>query len=572
MATALPDLTPHDPTPHDPTTHDCTPLRTSLLPQSPLPELPDFLLHHFLLAAAQTTPDHPAVVEFAGNDDIRTTTYRQLEHLVDQFAHTLDGLGLDIGDRVVLESDTSAAAIAMFLACSVQGLAFVPVSPEAPDQRMLKIVEATEPALYVRAPERPRAGLPEDLALGRFDAYGLTVERAAPRPARLRREVTCTDTAYIIFTSGTTGRPKGVVMSHRAVVSFYRGMLSHRIVGPEDRVATTSPLQFDFSLLDIGLALGSGAAVVPVPRTLLRWPRRFLRVLRDTGATQVDGVPSIWRQTLRHLPGQLAELTALRGVLFCGEDFPLPELRQLQQALPGARLVNCYGATESMACSFTDVPEPLPDDLRRLSIGYAHPGAEMILIDPQGRAVTEPDAVGEIHLRSPALFTGYWDDPDATARALVPDPLVPRSGQKVLRTGDLAYRGPDGEMYFCGRVDSQVQIRGNRVELGEVERRLLEFPGVAAAASLTLERRDGELELAAYVVLEREADEITEGALTDFCVEALPGYMVPQKLRVVGELPVTEHGKVDRAALAALAAPSGDSAGARQFSGPVRGR
>ncbi|WP_156722131.1 AMP-binding protein [Streptomyces apocyni] len=525
------------------------------------PEPPASLLHDFLLAAVTTTPDRPAVVEFAGNDDVRTTSYRQLGLLVTDFARTLEGLGLDIGDRVILESDTSAAAIAMFLACSTRGLAFVPVSPEAPDHRVRKIVETTEPALYLRASDQPRTGLPERIALGRFDAHGLTVERPAPPRTRLRREVTGTDTAYIIFTSGTTGRPKGVVMSHRAVVSFYRGMLSHGIVGPEDRVATTSPLQFDFSLLDIGLALGSGAAVVPVPRTLLRWPRRFLRVLRDTGATQVDGVPSIWRHTLRHLPEQLAELAGLRGVLFCGEDFPLPELRQLRQALPEARLVNCYGATESMACSFTDVPAPLADDPHRLSIGFAHPGAEMLLIDEDGRAITEPNVIGEIYLRSPALFTGYWDDPDATARALVPDPLVPRSGQRVLRTGDLAYRGARGELYFCGRTDSQVQIRGNRVELGEVERRLLEFPGVAAAAALTLERPDGERELGAYVALERGEVEVTEGELTAFCVEALPSYMVPQKLRVVGELPVTEHGKVDRRALAALSA---DNAGGSQ--------
>ncbi|HZG04702.1 MAG TPA: AMP-binding protein [Streptomyces sp.] len=511
-------------------------------------------LHEFMLAAAGTTPDRPAVVEFAGNGDVRVTPYRRLAHLVHEYAAGLDELGLDIGDRVVLESDTSAHAIAALLACSSLGLPFIPVSPETPDQRLRTILAAAEPALYLRAAGLSRDALTERPADGRFGPDGLTVERRPAPRVRHRRELTGTDTAYVIFTSGTTGRPKGVVMSHRAVLSFYRGMLHHGIVTDQDRVATTSPLQFDFSLLDIGLALGSGAAVVPVPRTLLRWPSRFLRVLRDTGATQVNGVPSIWRQALRHLPDELARLEAVRGVLFCGEEFPLPELRRLQQLLPHARLVNCYGATESMACSFTDVPNPLTEDVERLSIGFAHPGAEMTVIDAQGRPVEEPGVTGEIHLRSPALFTGYWDDPAATRAALVPDPLDPRSGQVVFRTGDLACRGEHGELYFCGRVDSQVQIRGNRVELGEVERRLLEFPGVTAATALVLRPPSGEAELAAFVVFGPGARVAGEAELAGFCRQALPGYMVPQTTFAVDGLPVTANGKVDRAALTAQAA------------------
>ncbi|MZE81038.1 AMP-binding protein [Streptomyces sp. SID5475] len=507
-----------------------------------------------MLAAAGTAPDRPAVVEYTGEQGLRTTSYRQLAHLVHEYAAGLDGLGLDIGDRVVLESDTSAHAIAALLACSSLGLPFIPVSPETPDERLRTILSTADPALYLRAAGLSRQGLTGRPADGRFGPDGLVIERIPAPRRRHRRESVTTDTAYIIFTSGTTGRPKGVVMSHRAVLSFYRGMLHHGIVTERDRVATTSPLQFDFSLLDIGLALGSGAAVVPVPRSLLRWPSRFLRVLRETGATQVNGVPSIWRQALRHLPDQLARLDSVRGVLFCGEEFPLPELRRLQQLLPQARLVNCYGATESMACSFTDVPDPLTEDTERLSIGFAHPGAEMTVIDELGRPIGEPGVTGEIYLRSPALFTGYWDDPDATRAALVPDPLEPRSGQVVFRTGDLAYRGEHGELYFCGRADSQVQIRGNRVELGEVERRLLEHPGVTAATALVLQPPSGEPELAAFVVPAPGTPPAGQTELTDFCRQTLPGYMVPGTTFTAGELPVTPNGKVDRTALAGRAA------------------
>ncbi|MGW5115669.1 AMP-binding protein [Streptomyces noursei] len=522
---------------------------------------PDFL-HSFLLDPARHSPDAPAVVESPEAGRTTVTSYAELRAHTDALAAALGALELEPGARVILEADTSAPALAMLLACSQAGLTFVPVSPQTPQQRLETLIDTVRPVLHLQAANGSRTDVPQPVGTARFDRDGLTVERA-PAHHPPRRRIPCpTDPAYIIFTSGTTGRPKGVVMSHRAVVAFYRGMLAHRIAGPDDRIASTSPLQFDFSLLNIGLALGSGAAVVPVPPQLVRWPRHLLRILRETGATQVNGVPSIWRQVLRHEPKRLAALTGLRGVLFCGEEFPLPELRRLQELLPTARIVNCYGATESMACSFEDVPNPLPEQVERLSIGTAHPGAEILLVDADGRIVDEPDVVGEIHLRSPALFSGYWGDPEATRATLVPDPLCPESGQYVLRSGDLALRGPDGGYRFAGRIDSQVQINGNRVELGEVERRLTEHPGVTAATALPLPLPGGGTQLAAFVTLAAGHSPADTGDLWTFCAETLPPYMVPQEIRVLDRLPTTAHGKVDRAALVAQATATTEDADA----------
>ncbi|MHC5699880.1 D-alanine--poly(phosphoribitol) ligase [Streptomyces sp. PKU-MA01144] len=516
------------------------------------PSVTGEFLHDFLLARV---PDSPAVVEPGPPGSAIVTTYDSLRSRAARYAGELQALDLEMGSRVLLEAEATADSIAMLLACSRAGLTFVPVSPETPRDRLLSLIGTARPSLHLQPRDGKREDLPPDLATARFGPGGITVERRPVPAPRMRRAPSVTDPAYIIFTSGTTGRPKGVVMSHRAVVAFYRGMLAHDIARPGDRIASTSPLQFDFSLLNIGLALGSGAAVVPVPQALVRWPRHFLRVLRDTEATQVNGVPSIWRQVLRHEPDRLAELDRLRGVLFCGEEFPLPELRRLQRLRPGMRIVNCYGATESMACSFEDVPDPLPEDVERLSIGVAHPGAEMLLVDESGRVVDRPGIPGEIHLRSPALFSGYWDDPGATRGALVPDPLCPQSGQLVLRTGDLAVQGEKGEFYFCGRTDSQVQINGNRVELGEVERRLLEFPGATAAAALPLPEPGGGSRLAAFVVVAARDARPHAGDLRDFCARTLPAYMVPGEIRLLDTLPTTTNGKVDRAALAASASP-----------------
>ena len=505
-----------------------------------------------MMASAKAQPHKAAVIEVDADGGVGTLSYGQLDDQIRDFAAGLAELGLDVGDRVILEADASAHAIAMLLACSWLGLTFIPVSPEIADGRLLTIVDIADPALHLRTAQGHRACLPAQVAAARFGAHGLTVDRPPARRIRHRREVLPTDPAYIIFTSGSTGVPKGVVMNHRAVISFYRGVLHQDIVRASDRVAVTAPLQFDFSLAGIGATLGSGATVVLVPADRIGWPQRFVSFLHDTGVTQVHGVPSIWRNIVKDEPDRLAGLDQLRLILFAGEEFPPHELRRLQRALPDVGLMNAYGATETMACSVTAVPDPIPDDVTKLSIGFAHAGAEMMIVDESGKPVDAPGEVGEIYIRSPAMFTGYWDDPQATRAAQVPDPLNPRSGELVFRSGDLAYRGEHGELYFCGRVDSQVKIRGNRVELGEVERRVADFPGVADTAALLLPRLDGELGLTAFVVM--KPDWPASGAdLRAFCAKTLPTYMIPGQIYLVDKIPLNDNGKVDRAALTAMA-------------------
>ncbi|WP_102417044.1 AMP-binding protein [Mycobacterium sp. 4858] len=516
-------------------------------------------LYRLLMAPADGTPDKPAVIEADENGTLEEISYRRLDGQIREYAAVLDSLGLDVGDRVAVEADTSAASVAMLLACSMLGLAFVPVSPQTPDTRLRAILQSVEPELHARADGIKHRELPEASGSAQFGSNGLVIERAPASKARRRRNVVANDTAYIIFTSGSTGCPKGVVMSHRAIVTFLRAMLDDGLAGPDDRVASTSPLQFDFALFGIGVALSSGATLVPVRREHLSSPRRMVAVLRNAEVTQVHGVPSLWRPVLRHDPDLLKELEGLRSVVFAGEEFPIPEIRQLQAVLPGVSLINGYGATESMAASFTHVPHPLPTEQDRLSIGHAHAGAEMTLVDDHGQVVTRPGLIGEIYLRSPALFTGYWNDPEATAAVLVSDPVEPRHGQTVLRTGDLARLGSAGELYFVGRSDYQVQVRGNRVELGEVESVLTRFPAVTAAAA-TLVARSGDHILMAAVVLDRPESELDEVAALAFCARELPTYMVPRSIYTLPELPLTENGKVDRALLRQrLAAPESTS-------------
>ncbi|MFC9279489.1 amino acid adenylation domain-containing protein [Streptomyces collinus] len=518
-----------------------------------VPRFPADTLDAFALAPVSRTPDKPAVVESGAAGGVTSVSYRELAQRVEEYAKQLTAAGVRIGDRVVVASHTSASAIAVLLACARVGAVFIPVDPDIPALRLDSIVEATGPALVLRpagVPARPPSG---GTPLGTFDAGGgIALDEAADSGRPGRRTVVGGDPAYIIFTSGTTGRPKGVVMSHHAALAFYRGTQRFGAVSPDDRVASTSPLAFDVALFDICVSLGTGATLIAVPRAHLSFPRRLLGFLRDTGATVVHGVPSLWRPLLRHEPEGVAALgERLRGILFAGENFPLAELRGLRTLLPHLRVVNAFGATETVACSFSEVPDPLPETAEALSIGRGYPGAEILLLDEAGLPVEEPGVAGEMYIRCPSLFSGYWDDPEATRAALVPDPLEPRSGQLVYRSGDLAHRDQAGELYFCGRADSMVKIRGNRIELGEVERRLAEHPGVTAALVLALDGPDGEAALTAFVVA--PAPGATPVELAELCRRSMPAYMIPKRFLFLDELPLNANGKADRKALTALA-------------------
>jgi amino acid adenylation domain-containing protein len=513
----------------------------------------DTLLHHFLLRHAADRPDHPAVV-----GERSTLTYAQLAALAHVYADQLLDWGVGNGDRIVLQLDPSPEALALLCACSLTGAVFVPLAPDCPPSRLTAITARTDAVLLIRAdePADTTTSSPADQvphATLTPDGLRLPAKLRAPDGSGVRFATIGRDLAYLIFTSGTTGEPKGIMMSHRAVLAFWRALVAHCALGPQARVGSISPLQFDFSLLDYGLALGSGTTVVLVPRYLYQQPRRMLDHMGRHGVTQMNGVPSIWSAVLRHTPGELSRATRLRTVLFAGEAFPVEQLRRLTEAVPGLRVINCFGHSESVACSFHDLPTPLPDDLASLPFSWGHPGAQLLLVDDSGRPVTRPGQVGELYLRADNLFSGYWRDPVATRAALVPNPLRPNDGELVFRSRDLAETGEDGLLRYRGRADLQVKIRGNRVELEEVEHRLAAHPGISEAA-LTVQGEAGLRELRAVVVPVPGTIGPDPAELRRWCADVLPSYMVPGEIRTTASLPVTANGKVDRKRLALLPA------------------
>ncbi|MER6203332.1 AMP-binding protein [Streptomyces sp. NPDC001586] len=539
------------------------------------------LLHHFLLRHAERLGDRPAVI---GRES--TLTYAELASRAAGLAGQLAAWGVEPGDRIVLGLDPSPDALALLCACSMTGAVFVPVAPETPEARFRSLADRTEAVLLIAedgtGPQSPGEGSAAPWSRARL--HGGALEFSGPReapPGPVRMETTGRDLAYLIFTSGTTGEPKGIMMSHSAVLAFWRALAEHCALDGDARVGSFSPLQFDFSLLDYGLALGSGATLVLVDRALFHQPRRMLDFLGATGVTQMNGVPSLWSSILRYVPGELHRAASLRTVFFAGEGFPASGLRTLRGAFPELRIINCFGHSESVACSFLDLPNPLPEESDSLPMGWGHQGAQLLLLDKDGDPVTEPGVTGELYLRADNLFSGYWRDPAATGRALVANPLRPHDRELVFRSGDRAELGADGHLYFKGRDDLQVKVRGNRIELEEVERVLRSHPRVAQAAVTAA--ADGLLAViarrpapagshtshASHASHDTDDSHDAPGARTPagpldtaelrrWCADLLPPYMVPGSLHFTDSpLPTTPNGKIDRARLRARYAGSG---------------
>ena len=502
------------------------------------------LAGRFLLSAAESAPDAPAVV--SGQQSF---TYAHLAAAAEAYRESLHAAGLRHGDAVVVQMEPSFEAVATLAACSESGCVFVPQNADTPAERVAAVCRAVDARGFVTGP----AGPPLDGAAPRADVHavasprGLDVAQSSLSGGRRDRRTIESDTAYVVFTSGSTGEPKGIVMTHRATVAAFRA-IAH-CCRAHERLASCSPLGFDFCLLDMAAALGTGRTILFVPKRLALHPRRLVEFLRDEDVQQVHGVPSIWTMLLRHAADELATLRSLRRVVAAGEEFPIATVRRLRERLPALEVVNCYGQSESICCTFYDVPNPVPDDWSAVPIGSAYPGAELLLVGDDGELVDDDGVPGELYLRAASLFSGYWRSPAETERVLVPDPLAPDTSARVLRTGDIAVRGEEG-FRFAGRRDLQVQIYGNRVELEEVERCVARADGVSAAAATVLEEGDAPAVVALVVASAGAADDTRIRA---HCRRSLPDYMVPRRIGIVERIPLTASGKIDRATVKTLA-------------------
>lgn len=511
--------------------------------------LQDWITEH-----AERRPDATAVVL-----DGASLTYEALDVLSTQLARTLLEHGCQSGERVAMLMPKTPLAVATIIGIYKAGCVYVPLDPASPPARLASVLRASG-ARWVLA-----AGPVYEIvnALRHEQGFGDTLSIAWLDPVRTvdaddggfsyRDVIACPAiglpgrrgydaAAHILFTSGSTGVPKGVVITHRNVIAFVEWAVAHFGMEATDRVSGHSPLAFDLSVFDLFGAFAVGAELHLVPAECNLMPNRLAEWIEQSALTQWFSVPTVLNYMAKFDAVERGSFAALRRVLWCGEVLPTPSLMYWMQRLPHARFTNLYGPTETtIASSHYTVRECPLDPTAEIPIGAPCGGEDLVVLGPDGGALPR-GTTGDLYIKGVGLSPGYWQSPELTRKAFV----TGRDGQRMYKTGDRARVGEDDLLYFAGREDTQVKSRGYRIELGEIEaalsavKRLRESAVVAVPSS----DFDGTALCCSYVA--GDAPAITPAELRDELTRWLPGYMIPSRFRALGELPKNATGKIDR--------------------------
>ena len=514
------------------------------------------LLHQLLERSAARFPDRPAVVH--GD---RVISYADLDRRANQVAQLLLSEGVGVGDRIGLLIDKSIEAVVGIYGVLKAGATYVPLDLRAPTTRLGYIAGDCGLRWLISAEKETRKWS-EMMAAGAPLTNILTLDLSEPAPPNGVRGWGTMDVdrqsgervsvdfdehhlAYILYTSGSTGQPKGVMLSHRNGLAFVEWTIDELSLVPEDRLSSHAPFHFDLSIFDLYAAAGAGAQVVLVPASTSVFPIEVARFIRDKQISVWYSVPSILSLLTRHANLAEGDLPNLRTMVFAGEVFPSKYLHHLMTTLPHVSFHNWYGPTETNVCTaypVTVAPDPLGPDI---PIGKAITNVETMVMTPEGRPAARGEE-GELWVKGPTVMKGYWGDPQKTATRLVPNPMDPDSDELVYRTGDLVAEGPDGAYRFRGRRDHQIKSRGYRIELGEIETAINAHPGVAECAVMAIPDEVISNRIVAHVVAKADLE---VDVLAAWCGTLIPKYMIPESFVFADVLPKTSTGKIDRQAL-----------------------
>ncbi|WP_034484982.1 non-ribosomal peptide synthetase [Actinomadura oligospora] len=493
----------------------------------------ELIEHH-----ARSAPEAPAVAA-----DDRSWTRADLDERAGRIAAHLTERGVRRGDRVAVALERSPELVAALLGVWKAGAAYVPIDPDHPSRRVAHILAETRPTVVVGSTSS-LAGLPEtDVPRLALDDHDLA--EPASRPDRPRTSVSGDDLAYVMFTSGSTGEPKGVAVTHAGVAALVSDPWWD--VDESARVLAHAPYAFDASVFELWVPLANGGQVVIAPPGEVDG-----QVVRDAaarhGLTHVHVTAGMFRVLADEDPGCFA---SLREVLTGGDAVPPGAVAHVRETCPGLAVRHLYGPTEITLCATGHMATDEDDAV--LPIGRPLTDTWAYVLDGALRPVP-PGVPGELYIAGTGVARGYLDAAAPTAERFVACPFG-APGERMYRTGDLVRWTGDGRLVFAGRADDQVKIRGFRVEPGEVEAVLAAHDAVTQVAVIVREDRPGDKRLVAYLPSGGDGPDGPDGPdaeeLRRFAAERLPAHLVPAAFVVLGELPVTANGKLDRAALPA---------------------
>lgn len=491
----------------------------------------------YLEETARMYPDKTAVVDKNGS-----VTFSELRQKALAIGNAItDRLG-SIRNPVFVYLDKSLQMVEAFAGILYSGNFYTPTDVSFPFEKVKGILEALDPALIVtdkkHAPFLIENGIDAGLLLEIDQIAGndwigtLFLERTID-----------TDAAYVLFTSGSTGVPKGVIISHRSIIDYIDWAKECYQITAANIIANQAPFYFDNSTLDLYLMFSTGATLHIVPETYFSFPAKLMDYVRKNRINTIFWVPSVFINVVNVDILSKVDCTCLKTILFAGEVMPNKHLNYWRKYIPDALYSNLYGPTEiTVDCTYYIVDRSFSDD-EPLPIGIPCPNTEVLLLDDDRKLITDRDVTGELCVRGTSLAHGYWNSTEKTQEVFIQNPLNDRYNEKIYCTGDLAHYNEYGELMYDGRKDFQIKHMGYRIELGEIETAVLGIDGVKEAC---VQYDANEKKIVLFYVGNEETD---GSSLRSVLAKKIPKYMIPTVYQRMERFPYNDNGKIDRKAL-----------------------
>lgn len=439
---------------------------------------------------------------------------------------------------VAVYMDKRAYNIPVFMGVVYAGCFYVPIDSQMPAERINLILNTLQPGMI----------LFDDVTAKKLDSIDFQTLKLHYRSAlaskiedavldRVRSCAKNTDLLYVLFTSGSTGVPKGVTISHSAVMDFMEWICGTYQLDETTALCSQAPFYFDASVPDLYIPLKTGASVYIPPKSYYTFPKKILQYVEKNNINTLFWVPSTLCNIVNCRALEICAPQSIKLVIFCGEVMPCRHLNVWKTYVPNALYVNMYGPTEATyACMYYNIDRNFSDE-EKLPLGRACENCEIILLDDDDR-ITEEGTVGEICILGQCLSQGYYNAPEKTREVFTQNPINTKWMESIYRTGDLAYRNKTDEIIFAGRKDFQVKRLGHRIELGEIENALLSINELECACCIFNE--------AYHEIITVYTGRIEEKNVREIIASKVPPYMLPQKYIKLNKMPMNLNGKIDR--------------------------
>lgn len=494
----------------------------------------------YLEETAKKFPDKLAISD--GNLEV---TFLEWRHQALCLAEVIQSRTAKRHSPILIYLPKSTNTLIAFAGVLYSGNFYTPTDIRFPFQKVEGILQCLQPELIISDHDSAKNllenGIPKNKILFLEDVDFLKEIDAQ----KFLSKIIDTDLAYVFFTSGSTGVPKGVAITQRSIVDYIDWAAREFMIDENERIANQAPFYFDNSILDIYLCMSKGAALYIVPEMYYAFQAKLLAFLEEKKITFIFWVPSALVGSANSGLLERFDLSSIHKVLFCGEVMPNRHLNIWRKRLPEAEYANLYGPTEiTDVCAFFRVSRSFADD-DPLPIGNACRNTEILLLDEENRCITEQDKMGELCVRGTSLAAGYYGNREKTEEVFVQNPLNSCYEEKIYRTGDLAHYNQFGEIMFDGRKDFQIKHLGYRIELGEIETAILSIEGIDNACCLY------DTERQKIIAVYQSHIHIEGLEVKKQLMQMLPKYMVPSEFQIVDQMPYNDNGKIDRKQLKA---------------------